>query len=562
MRQAGIADWIFPTTSGGDYAARGGDPVIRDYTGRVVTDSDTFWAHFVAVPWHAWLAPYIAWGLFLVAFFGMVICMMVIFRRQWAENERLQFPLATVYTALIEAPEPGYSFNTLFRSRGMWIGFGVVFSIFVINGLASYHPRVVPSIPLNYDLTGVLSEEPWRYTEWQFKWQRIYFTIIGLMMFVQTRTALSLWVMFLAVQVLRMALGSQQLEISQPMEFDQIFGSLVVFGAIILWVGRHHLIAVLRQMCAAGRPGDPHGRYMPYSLAGWGFVAFEVMLVAWLLAAGAGLFGAISIAGMLTLIFLVLAKVVAETGLTWPLIPVPVSHPMELAATTPLPRATLGSYLFGSMFSSILTHDLRQGVSPYVQHALVIADRSVYGQTKSWRKAIPFIGLIIVSLFVAYTVSGASMLYVEYRYQASLDSSNASPLNAWGSQGIVQAVTLDPTLRYQQGISTVRHNRLMHVGIGASITAILGYLRLSFAAWPIHPVGFLMCYTWGVRTIWFSIMIGWAVKSALVHFGGSGLFSRSSGFFIGMIFGEVLGRAFWICVSLALAAMGSQYRAF
>ena len=33
--------------------------------------------------------------------------MMVVLRRQWVENERLQFPLVTVYMSLIESPAPG-----------------------------------------------------------------------------------------------------------------------------------------------------------------------------------------------------------------------------------------------------------------------------------------------------------------------------------------------------------------------------------------------------------------------------------------------------------------------
>ncbi len=357
------------------------------------------------------------------------------------------------------------------------------------------------------------------------------------------------------------AAGMKQAEYSAQMEFDQIFGAVMVFSAIILWVARHHLAAVLRQMFAPPRPGDPQGRYMPYRLAGWGFVACQGLLVAWLVAAGSGVIGAMVTVGMLSMLYLVLAKVVADTGLIYPLLPVPVSHPFELAATTALPKAKIGSYFFASLFSGILTHDLRQALPPYAQHAMAVADRAAYTQTSNWRKAIPFIGAIILALVVAYTVSGASTLFVEYRYAASLDRSNAAPINWWGSQGMVQYIAMDPTVRYANGTNTVSHNRYTHVGLGAGITAILGFMRLTVASWPIHPVGFLMCYTWGIRQIWFSIFLGWLAKVLIVHFGGSRLFSNSQSFFIGLILGEVLAAAWWLCVSLALAAMGYEYRA-
>ncbi len=108
LRNSHLASWLFPTMSSTDIVARGTDPVVRDYAGRALAESDTFWAHLMAVPWRAWLTPFISWGVFLVGLFGSVICMMVVFRRQWVENERLQFPLATVYMSLIEPPQPGH----------------------------------------------------------------------------------------------------------------------------------------------------------------------------------------------------------------------------------------------------------------------------------------------------------------------------------------------------------------------------------------------------------------------------------------------------------------------
>jgi hypothetical protein len=41
------------------------------------------------VPWEVWLLPLLYWLLFALALFLVMVCMMVILRRQWVENEKL-----------------------------------------------------------------------------------------------------------------------------------------------------------------------------------------------------------------------------------------------------------------------------------------------------------------------------------------------------------------------------------------------------------------------------------------------------------------------------------------
>lgn len=563
LRDAHLSPWLFPTMASSDPAARANDPVVREYLGRAIVAEDTFLAHFMAVPWSAWLVPAIMWGIFLVGLFGSILCLMVILRRQWVENERLQFPLATVYASLIEPPPAGRALNRLLSHRGFWIAFAAIFCLHLANGLSTYLPREVPRIPLDFALNSVLTEEPWRYSEYFFKTQTLYFTIVGLMMFIQTRTAFSLWFVFFLVQLVRMLLGVRQQVLTDAMEFDQLFGAVLVFAAMILWVARHHLAAVLRHMLACPRSDDPQGRYLPYSLAGWGFLACQALLVIWLWCAGSGLLAACITVAMLFLLYLVLARIVADTGMIYALIPLPLTSGFDLAASAmpQLPRAGVGSYFFASLFSGILTHDLRQALPPYAQHALAVNDRFGYERVINWRKGIGLIGLLALSLAVAYLASGASMLYMEYNHAATLDRSNTSPINSWGTQGMPQAIPLDWTVRYAAGRQNVVHDRWMQVGIGATITGFCGAMRLATAGWPIHPAGFLLCYSWGLRQIWFSIFIGWLAKVLLLRLGGSRLFTAAQPIFIGLIMGEVMAAAWWLCVSLALASMGLEYRA-
>ena len=68
-----------------------------------------------------------------------------------------------------------------------------------------------------------------------------------------------------------------------------------------------------------------------------------------------------------------------------------------------------------------------------------------------------------------------------------------------------------------------------------SETAALSVLRLRFVAWPLHPVGYLLAFSWPMKMIWFSLFVGWVAKVLLVRFGGVSLYRAARPVFIGLI---------------------------
>lgn len=566
MQELDLPDWMFPTFASSDPVARGNDPIVTGFVGRIPGLPDSFLARWSMIPWPAWLTPALTWGLFLMALFGAVLCLTLIFRRQWTDNERLPFPLATIYLSLIESPSPGKGLNSMLRSRGFWIAFGAVFCMHGINALHQYS-QYWPEIPLSYNLGGVFSEPPWKYVKGDFKAASVYFTIIGIVLFMQSKVAFSVWFTYVATQVVRMIMGTQQAELTGGMQTDQMFGALVPFGIAILWVGRHHLAMVTRQMFRAPRQGEPRGRYLPYSIAGWGLILCLSGLVLWLLMAGASLIGAIVLVLMLMLVYLVLAKVVAETGLVYVLLWVPLSRPWVYALND-LPaaltaRTTMRSYFFHSFLFGMFTHDLRESLIGYSTQAIRVADTAAYENESNWRKAVPFVLCMVLALAVAYVVSGASLLYVEYTNASTLDRQQLAPINDWGTTLMPRWIVLDDAYNYmppRKGPSE-SHNRLAHFALGAGLVSAMSFLRLRYQAWPLHPVGFLLVYSWGIDRIWFSVLLGWIAKVLIVRFGGSQLLRASRGFFLGLIFGEAAAAGFWLVAALVRMSMGLDYRA-
>ena len=566
MEQADLPDWLFPKFERQGTQGRANDPVVQQYLQRVPDVPNTFSAHFWAVPWGKWAVPAVTWGIFVMLLVGAMLCLSVVFRRQWVENERLPYPLAGVYLSVIEEPRPGHMLNALFSSVWFWIAAGVVFAIHGANALNKYDPKIFPQIPIQFDLGGIFGNPPLSFTDWGFKSATLYFSMVGIVYFLQSNVAFSLWFSFILVQFVKMFYGSSNTEFTGGMQQDQNFGACVMFCATILFIGRHQLVTIAKQMFASPKEGEPRGRYLPYFIAGWGLVLCAAGMVAWLMVAGVTLAGAVMTIGMAGMLYLVIARVVAETGLMFVQLSASVARPWAMLAQS-LPeglaaKTTVKSFFFSAWFQGMFVHDQRESLSGFLPQALRVADGAAYEDEKSWKKVLPFTLCLLLAMGVGYLIAGGSMLYTEYNYGTTLSRQPSSPLNGYGVDGSVQGQVLDPTRDYiTKGGPSDNHNRWLHTGIGAAITGFLGIMRLRFASWPLHPVGYLLCFSYPMQKIWWSIFVGWAAKVVIVKYGGSTMYRNVKPLFMGLIIGEVGAAAFWLVVSLVLNMLGMQYNA-
>jgi hypothetical protein len=567
MEALNLPDWIFPRFSEGadTVAARATDPVVVGAWNRLPVDHNTFAERFMAVPWSAWVRPALVWSIPVGALMGAVLCLMVIVRRQWVENERLTFPIADLYLSLIETPRPGHALNSLFRSGSFWVGFCAVFVIHGSMGLHQYVPEV-PLVPISYDFSRLLVDDPWTRVQGLAKANTTYFCVVGITYYLRSNVSLSLWLSYILFQVSLMAMGSAQLEFTGPMQDDQRLGMLLPFTLMILWIGRSHWAMVIRHM-ALRRPAstsDDGERYLPYFIAGWGLVGCAAVVVLWLWVAGATFVGGVLIVTMALLLFLIVARVVAETGLIFVQVMVPIHRPF-LYAMDGLPaglsaRTSLKTFYYSAMFNLVFVHDQRESLAGFAPNAIRVADSAAYGDSRGWRRTIPFFGCLVIALGVAFVVGGMSMLYTDYSYSTTQDQFQATPINSYAIDSGARAHVLTPSYDYMVGRSSGEsHSRWTHFGIGAGLTSVLAWLRLSFVWWPLHPVGYLLAFSYPIRRIWFSIMLGWLAKVLIVRFGGSRLFLAAKPLFTGLILGEATAAAFWLIVCLMRNAMGLEF---
>ena len=82
-----------------------------------------------SIPWDIWLSPMAWWLSVILAVYLASFCLVVIFRRQWMEHERLGFPMTELPRRMVETPGPA---SPLLQQNSFWIGCGAVLGV---NGL-------------------------------------------------------------------------------------------------------------------------------------------------------------------------------------------------------------------------------------------------------------------------------------------------------------------------------------------------------------------------------------------------------------------------------------------
>lgn len=332
---------------------------------------------------------------------------------------------------------------------------------------------------------------------------------------------------------------------------------MLAITALMVWTARGHLRLVAAQMWRGRVSGEPDGGFLSYRVAGWGLLVCGAGLVGWLVAAGASAAGALVTIGLLLLVFLIVARVVAETGLAYVQVNWLSSRIWLYGMDSGLYHTTPRSFFWTAFFGSTIANDTREAAGIYTTHALHVADREEQERPRGRLKS--YIAVAALVLAASYLASGASTLVMQYNFAATLGPQQYAPVYRYGLEGTPNRV-VDPTVRYAtRSGSREMHSHAAHVGAGAAATSLLGVLRARYTAWPLHPLGFLLMHTYPLRRMWFSLFLGWLCKLVLVKYGGAGMMRTARPAFIGLVVGEAAAAGMWVIVTITRAALGLDY---
>lgn len=548
-RNLGVPSWIFPV---------GGE---RPWLSRVITELYGRTPLGAMPPYGAWVLPLLVWMVPIGAMYAMLLATASLLRAQWSENERLSFPLAQMEAALIEAPQPGRWVNELMRRRSFWVALLGVVLIHVNNGLHIYFPRYASEIPLTYDLNRVLTTPPLNQLPGTIKASTIFFTVVGIMYFVPGRVGLSLWTVFVALQAGALVYTSAfEQSIPNQAWFDQHFGASAGLLISVAFVGRHHWARVFRHLVRGTLPEET----VSYRAPALSLLLGGGVLFGWLLLVGAGVMVGLLIVVCLLLANVVVARVVCEAGL-----PIFRSNVVPAQVITNLPESwlSLRQVYWGAMGGLIMGgFNTRESATTLALNALKLSDTQADSSSSSIRRVnrerrglMCWMG---VSLAVAFVFSAGSWLYCYYSYVTPLSTRVQVPaINDHLLLNLPKSEIVDPMVQHAQGrFAPKTYDPWGTIAVGAAVFLALQIATWAWAWWPIAPIGFLIGSTQYMHQVWYSVLIGWALKAVLVSLGGAPLYRQAKPFFVGLIFGEGIAASIWLIVSVVLSQAGLDYQ--
>lgn len=482
---------------------------------------------------HLWIRQIVVWASFMFVFACTTMCVVVIFSRQWIENERLPFPTVQLPLELAKEGTP------LFRDRLFWIATTVAFLIGTLN-TASFNIPNVPSVNIRgFTLAESLTSPPWNAIA---STNLTFFPFaIGIGFLLPTEVAFSCWFFFLVTRmelVLTAALGINEglpagAQSMFPYISHQGAGAFLGLAITVIWLARRYLREVYRKAFARdAQSRDPDSR--TYRWAFTGLVVSFGFLVCFASAAGARLSVAVAMMSLVLLYLIAATRIRAETGNVWPV--GPDIDGFRLMLTGLGTQAFTPSDLTSLVYIRAATGgvDFRGIAMPHQLDGLKMAHAS---RTRARDVILAMLLSVAISVSISFLIALA--LWNEYGALAKV--------NAWRSyQGRNAFVLLENILRNPKPTDW---GGMGGVAVGVGITALLMFLRTQYTWWPFHPVGYAMANTWTMSYAWMPFLIAWLCKVIINRFGGLRLYRKALPIFYGLIAGDFLYGGLWTLVA-------------
>jgi hypothetical protein len=486
-----------------------------------------------------WIVPIACWSIFLLAVIGATLCMGILLRRQWVENERLSYPIVQIPLLITE----NGGANAIFRSKLFWGGFCLAAGIDLLNGMSMFFPSL-PQIPVKVqDVLGPMTagHPPWDAIGWTPI--SFYPFAIGLSFFMPTNLAFSSWFFFFARKAQQIFCAYYGLNLLGDPWFpylrEQSFGAWIAVFAATLWLSRGYLRDLWR---AVLRGGDDGG--VPYRSALLGFGACVVVMVVFLVIAGMTPWLAATYVVLYLAFCGALARVRAEAG--------PPAHEVGWVGVSNMLILAMGTGAVGSKNLAIFSllyfqNRMHRGIlMPQQVESLKAASQSGL-RLRTMVGALALAGVVgVISAFWA-------MLHLSYGRSYATAVHPAAPGSAFAADtyNMLHTWLTNPLPPSRASLTAML--------IGGIVTIVLAALTVRFQGFPFHPAGFALGMSFGLDYIWLPIMISWALKVMILRWKGLAGYRAAMPFFVGLVLGEFAMGGFW---SFCRGVLGVQTYTF
>ena len=497
------------------------------------------------VPWGAWVVPLLSWltlaALFLVASF----CVASLLRKQWVEHEKFAFPLVVAPLLLAEEPQVGQRLNTWLRSPLLWVGVALTTVVHSVKGVHLLYPSI-PDITLQWNLLDYLTIPPWNQLD-VFP-LALYPLMIGLTYLLPREVAFSFWFFFLVYkfEILLCALYNWQMPGVLGGHGAKQFHALQSFGgaggllAWVAWSGRNHW-TFLKEQASSSHQSEESRELLSARATVGGLLASYGGIALWLALAQVPLPLIALALFLMTLVLVVIAWMVCQAGMLF--VQTAYSSIDIVAAIRGSAGLSLPPLYTEYRFESSFFLNTREMVAPSVLEGAKAAETLGLSPT-------PLLRAMAVSVTLSVLVSAIASVMLPYY------SGGATSI---GNDWVYNGAPLKPLILFG-GMADVPYVGAASNGLHVlgGFVGVLGLLLCrAYLGVGLHPIGFLGASVSATHLLWFSMFLGWLVKSLALRYGGMPLFLRFLPFFLGLIVGDVVNAVLWIALG---HATGIGYR--
>jgi hypothetical protein len=482
-----------------------------------------------SIPWRPWVKPLLLWTPYILALLMLQACLAAAFRKRWADDEHMLFPLARVPVEMVTYSGPRELLPTVCRKWWFWIAFVVPVYFFTKNALHHYWP-IIPLTELNKTWEVIFTSRPWTQLNWFPHYY--YFEMMGVTYLIADDMGGSLW--FFWVLRRMMMVARDAMGYTEMAEYFQMqgVGGYVLIGGAYVWMARHRLREIVQKAVTGTPEVDDSKEPLSYRMVLFGFLGSLIVICGWGLAAGAAVWATLALISVWIISLVVLSRLVAESGVfaVW----TPLSAPQDLV-TRILGSRTLGPQNITAIgYMGWKIQDTASATVANIFQGYKMADlASLKPRSVFW--------LMAASMVLALMASHPTAIYAIY--SRSVPGLGWWPRSAGASlpQSINQLIVAPREL--------VGYN-YWHMGLGAMIVLVIHLMRQRFVWWPFHPVGYaaIMGPQFMGDRYGFSIFLGWVVKKAVKHFGGHRAYEAIRPAAIGIIAGNAVVLLFWTIV--------------
>jgi hypothetical protein len=471
----------------------------------------------------AWLVPLASWGVLIFILIFMMLCINVIIRKRWTEDEKLAYPIIQLPLAMTRQSIA----NNLFFGKLLWVGFAVAAIIDIINGLHYLYPSV-PEIPVkSINLRRFFTEKPWNAIGWTPL--RFYPLAMGIAFFLPLDLSFSCWFFYLfrkAENILGSLIGWRSLP-GFPYFNEQAFGAWMGLCFIAAWASRSHLREVFFRAFGRKSSLDDAKEPIRYRTALLGIILGMLFLVFFSSKAGMEIWVIPIFFFIYFSLAIAITRVRAELGTPHEIYFI---RPHEVMAAVFGTRSLNPSSLTILSYYWWFTRCNRCHPMPTQLEALKMAESA-----RISGKRVLF--AILLGTVFSFLVASWANLAILYKNGAAVSVRGFHAFTGWGAFDPLQRWLANPTNIDTPGVS--------FMGIGLISVFSLMAMRMRFFWWPLHPAGYALAVSFAMDLVWFAFLISWAIKLVILRYGGIKVHRRAIPFFLGLILGDYVIGSIW-----------------